>query len=242
MTPRFFCDTLPHPELSEPLCALGSEETRHARKVLRLSEGEAVQLFDGSGVLAEAELEGYRDGAAWCRVLSMGMVHAPRPMITVAAAVPKGSRADDMVNQLGQLGADRFVPMMCERGVVEPGAGKMERFEKVSLVSAKQSGRLTLMRVEPAKGLMDVLAEVCDVGLILDPEGGRPADMAGRLQGSQHTMLMIGPEGGFTDSELAEAEAAGFERWCIAPHVLRIETAAASALAVLRYLGGGGTI
>lgn len=236
--PRFYSPDLPHPRLSEGLCALDAEETRHARKVLRLSEGQRVELFDGAGQLAAADLVAYRDGVAVCRVKSVESVDPPKPRLTVASAVPKGPRAEDMVNQLAQLGADRFVPLRCERGVVDPGEGKLERFAKASLAAAKQSGRLHFMKVLAPSSLAEALDEVCDIGLILDPRGESINDLPGRLEVSTHTMLLIGPEGGWTPSELDAADRAGYDRWKLGPNVLRIETAATTAVGVLRYLAG----
>lgn len=237
-SPRFYCPNLPHPRLSEGLCALDADETRHARKVLRLSEGQRVELFDGAGQLATADLVAYREGAAVCRVLSVESVDPPSPKLTIACAVPKGPRAEDMVNQLAQLGADRFVPLRCERGIVDPGDGKLERFAKASLTAAKQSGRLHFMKVLAPAMLAEVLDEVCDIGLILDPRGEPLNDLPDRLTVSKHTMLLIGPEGGWTPSELDAAERAGYDRWKLGPNVLRIETAATTAVGVLRYLAG----
>lgn len=250
--PRFFCPTLGAASLSESpvatelLCTLDHDETRHARKVLRLSEGDRVELFDGHGRLADAQLSAFeksRDGfMAVCRVREVRSAAEARPRITVASAVPKGPRAEAMVNQLGQLGADVFVPVRCGRSAVEPGGGKIERYEKAALASAKQSGRPWLMRVEPMADLADVLrgsGAAAGVKLLLDPRGETMAGLATQLESAEKVVVLIGPEGGWTDTELAAADAAGFLRWCINDNVLRIEAAATAAVSVLRYLAAG---
>lgn len=236
MAARFFCPTLPHPRLSDPRCLLGPEETRHARKVLRIAVGETVELFDGSGGVGTAILEDYTEQGALCRVTAITETEPLLPRITVACAVPKGPRADDMVNQLSQLGCDRLIPMVTEHSVVDPRDGKVDRFRRVSIEAAKQSGRLTLMQVDPVTDFGNVLAEVCDFGVICTARGDRPADLASDLRDRQHAIVMIGPEGGFTDDELHRAKHAGYLPWCISPNVLRIETAATAAVSLVRYL------
>ncbi len=251
MPPRFFCDALPAANLSESatpagsaerFCTLGPDETRHARKVLRLSAGQAIELFDGHGKLADAQIVEYvrgggADDGTICQLHAVREVAPSRPRLTVASAVPKGPRAEAMVNQLGQLGVDVFVPVVSERGVVEPGAGKVGRYEKAALASAKQSGRPWLMRVEPSATLAQVCGRRFEVGLILDPRGTAQPDLAKRLAAAADVVVLIGPEGGWTPGELDVAEAAGLMRWRMAEHVLRIETAATAAAGIVRYLG-----
>ena len=237
MPPRFFCAQLPDPALSEAGCALDADESRHAQKVLRLAPGDACELFDGAGVVARAELTGYAQNRAQLRVLSRRREEPPRPRLAVAAAVPKGPRAQDMANQLGQLGVDAFVPLRCERGVVDPGPNKLERYRLAALAAAKQSGRATVMKVRPAETVADVLAAEPDLGLILDPGGrsGAALELPGRLATCGAATVLVGPEGGWTDAERQSARDAGFLSWRVAPHVLRIETAAVAAAAVVRH-------
>jgi len=254
MPPRFFCSELPAAFLSESaapgvspasadrFCTLGLDETRHARKVLRLSVRDAVEVFDGHGRLAEAQIvEFVRGGGTGgdgtvCRLGVVREVAAARPRLTVASAVPKGPRAEAMVNQLAQLGADVFLPVQSKRSVVEPGAGKVGRYEKAALAAAKQSGRPWLMRVEPTAKLNEVLGRPSDVKLILDPRGEATPGLASRLTSAETVTVLVGPEGGWAERELADAEAAGFVRWRMAEHVLRIETAATAAVSILRYV------
>lgn len=236
MPPRFFCTDLPHPRLPDPRCLLNGDETKHARKVLRLGLGETVELFDGTGRVGQAILEDYADEGAVCRVVALTEAEPLSPMITVAAAVPKGPRADDMVNQLSQLGADRLIPLSTTHSVVDPRDGKIDRFRRIAIEAAKQSGRLTIMGVEPVTDFGQVLAEVCDFGVVCMPGGGRPPDLAEDLRGRQQAIILIGPEAGFTEDELHRAEHAGYTAWCMSPNILRIETAAAAAVTLLRYL------
>ncbi|MEO1236739.1 MAG: RsmE family RNA methyltransferase [Planctomycetota bacterium] len=236
MPARFHCESLPDPALPDPRCELSPDESRHARRVLRLSAGDTVELFDGRGGVASATLTGFGKSGAVCRVDDVRRVPRPTPRVTVASAVPKGPRAEDMVNQLGQLGVGGFVPVVGERSVVEPGEGKRARFERAALAATKQSGRAWTMAVGSAVGLSDWLRESAGVEgprLILDPGGETGPAVLGGVATAAEVAVLVGPEGGWADGELAAAEAAGYVRWRLAEHVLRVETAAVAAAAVV---------
>ncbi len=122
----------------------------HALRVKRLRIGEPVTLFDGEGRLLDAEVlqAGRRD--LLVRVLREETEAPPRPAVHVRAAAPKGERADRMLEALSQLGAASFAALRTERSVVEPGEGKLERWRRLAIESAKQAGRAHLLRIDPA--------------------------------------------------------------------------------------------
>jgi len=236
--PRFYCPELPHPRFGEAVCRLDGEQSRHARKVLRLKTGDALELFDGKGGLATAKLLAYDGQQARCEVQQTQFHQQPMPRLTVATAIPKGPLAEAMAQQLSQLGVDRLVPLRTERSVVHPRSQKRERFEKAAIESAKQSGRLFLITLDELYTLDQALAALADLKLVLTPTGETREPDRDALDRAHHVMLLIGPEGGFTDSELNAIEQARATAWSIGPTVLRIETAAAAAAAITRYLVG----
>lgn len=223
--PRFFAPSL----AAHASVLLDADESHHAAKVLRLRAGEPVLLLDGAGGMAEAVVEAVSAKEVACRTGEVVRHPAPACRLTIFCAIPKGPRAEDMVDQLTQLGCDRFVPLVCERSVVDPREGKVEKFRRAAREACKQAMRPHLMEVGEPLSLAAALAAPAAKRLIADPRGG-----AGPRMLEADTALFIGPEGGFTDGELAAAEAAGAERWRFSPHVLRIETAAAAACAILR--------
>ena len=261
MPPRFYCSPLPDlaPEWSDAAggelaagggqgsrggCVLGPEESRHARKVLRLGVGDAVELFDGSGRIAEATLTDVKGERVACRVHAVRRAEVSGPWLAVASAVPKGPRAVEMVNQLAQLGVDAWWPLACDRSVVDPrrsGAQSVARYERAALAAAKQSGRATLLQVGGARTLAEALAEPADRRVLLHIETADAGEGAGgdalEFTAAERVVLLVGPEGGWTDAEVDTARAAGAVSWRIAEAVLRIETAAAAGAALARYLG-----
>ena len=235
--PRFFCPQLPHPRLSDRLCALDAEQTRHARKVLRMKPGDALELFNGEGLVGHGTIRAYEQGHAICHVASVDTVNPARPFVTVAAAIPKGSRADTMIHLLGQVGCDRFIPLLTHRSEVDPRESKLERFQRGAVESAKQSGRPQMMRVESAVWtLPQVLTEAADVRLITTIGDFPLPDLPQRIQTARSVLVLVGPVGDWTDDEIASARQAGFASWALGPYVLRVETAAAAAATILRYL------
>jgi 16S rRNA (uracil1498-N3)-methyltransferase len=238
--PRFFCPKLPEPGVSDELCTLSSPESAHARKVLRLSAGDPVELFDGQGSLAQATLTRYDAGQAVCEVGSVSQHTPPCPSLTLACAIPKGAHADQMIGQLTQLGVDRLVPLRTKRSVVDPRPAKLDRFAKASIEAAKQCRRLTLMRIDPIQSPGDVWQdEAFGLKLIASPDAAAVPDLGTRLKQVSEVLVLVGPEGGFTPEELAGAKDAGCLAWNIGPNILRIETAAAASAAILRWLTHG---
>jgi 16S rRNA (uracil1498-N3)-methyltransferase len=220
-------------------------ESHHALKVLRLHGGAAVELFDGRGRVGRGLVRGNAEtprGERNPRVLvaleQVQDVEPARPALDLAVAMPKGPRADDMVEQLSQAGVDRLIPLHTRRGVVLPGAGKLARFNRAVVESAKQCRRNYLMLVTDPCTLDEVLAQGHDLRLLADAPGAESGTNPGAelFRAARRVLILVGPEGGWAPEERQVADRAGCHRWRLGPHVLRIETAALAAAAVARYL------
>ncbi|MEM6333424.1 MAG: RsmE family RNA methyltransferase, partial [Planctomycetota bacterium] len=119
------------------------DEAHHGARVLRLGAGAAVTLIDGAGGVAGAEVVAAGRGEVRCRLTEAVRREArPRPGVTVVAPAPKGPRADAMADGLAQVGASRWVVLRSERAVVEPGAGRLEKWRRRAAEASKQCGRL----------------------------------------------------------------------------------------------------
>ncbi|GAB4197917.1 MAG: RsmE family RNA methyltransferase [Phycisphaeraceae bacterium] len=238
--PRFFCPDLPPAaarDISDPIRELQKTESHHARNVLRLSVGDTVELFDGQGSLASAQITDFTSGRAIIHVTSVITAERPRPYLTVASAVPKGPRAETMVDQLSQAGVDRFVPLCCERSVAVPHEGKLAKFRRQSIESAKQCRRLWLMDItDPQPPDVVWSAEPEGLKLLAQPDTKPTADLTETLASADRVLVLIGPEGGWSERELAGATEAGCRPWTFSPHVLRIEAASVSAAVLIRYM------
>ena len=149
------------PLLRVGLVELDQAGSRHARDVLRLAVGTEVEVFDDAGAVARGEIETL-EPLVTVRVDSIdaGGDGGNAPEITVAAAVPKGDRADWMVEKLSELGVSRFVPLATARSVVLPeGRNKRERWSRIASESAKQSRRRGVMRIEELTKFSDAMTQ-----------------------------------------------------------------------------------
>ena len=162
-----------------------------------------------------------------CVVLTEAATARALPPLTVCCAVPKGQRADWLAEKLGELGVTTWVPLLTERGIVEPGGNKVERWRRLAESAARQSRSPTVLEVvAPAK----VAAVLNDIGpgVVLTTE--RPA--GGLVAAS---VLYVGPEGGWSERELAGVRRGGGCGFAsLGETVLRVETAAIVAAGVVR--------
>jgi 16S rRNA (uracil1498-N3)-methyltransferase len=209
---------------------LDHTQSKHAWKVLRLTPGDKVQLVDGSGHLAIGVIKQTKPVMS-VLIEEVTVIPPLTPRLTLACALPKGGRADDMINQLCQLGLDELIPLNTTRSVVDPRENKLSRFERIITESSKQCGRSHSMLVSPTMTLEELAERQFDEKRIGLPTG-EPLDMP--PTSVKTLLLVIGPEGGFTTDEEQWATDNGFIAWQFAPHILRIETAAAAGISILR--------
>ena len=201
---------------------LDGAEAVHLARVLRAKVGDRVVLFDGAGTEADAEVAAVGKREAVLRLLDVR--HFKRPKgLTLAVALPKGDRAEWLVEKATELGVGRIVPLHTSRQVAEP---KNERLARAALEACKQCGRAWLPEISAAAAWRDFATAATDVRWLLHPvEGSRPAP------GESPDVAAIGPEGGWTDEELAIGVAAGWRIVSVPGTVWRIETAALAVAA-----------
>jgi len=221
---------------SVPHVVLDGVEARHLSNVLRLGPGDHVELFDGRGVSARAEI--VRAGRREVELAVHELEHDPvpgGPEVVLATAVPKGDRIRLLVEKVTELGVDRLVPLKTQRSVVHPRDGKQKKMHQAVIAACKQCGRNRMMQIDPLTAWDDLLA-VENQSLVIAQRGATDSGEAiGRVLGEPagSLVLCVGPEGGWTDDELAAAEAVGAKMVGLGRHVLRIETAAVAVAAMV---------
>jgi len=221
---------------------LPEDAARHVAQVLRMRAGETLTLFDGeAGECAATIVEASRREV---RVRIDGQVAVDResPLdITLVQCVSKGERMDYTIQKAVELGVTRIVPLLSERSVVRLDAErwdrKLEHWRGVMVSACEQSGRTRLPALAPVTRLDAWLATPADdcLRLVLAPTG---AVSLKALAPTARLALLIGPEGGLSDAELAAARRAGCTAIGLGPRVLRTETAGVAALAALQVLWG----
>ncbi|MCC8190002.1 MAG: 16S rRNA (uracil(1498)-N(3))-methyltransferase [Planctomycetes bacterium] len=234
--PRFLLD---QPLTGPGEYVLGRLEAHHARQVLRLGRGDAVVVFDGRGGAAEAEITGGGRGELVVTVTEVRTGERPPLRLTVATAIPKGKRWQMLVEKCTELGVDRIQPLLTERSVAR-GEGDGEKWRRWVVEAAKQCRRLWLPEVASPISLADFLHRSREDGarlVVADPGGEAPAAVLPSPPPALAFAIVIGPEGGLTDAEVAACRAAGARLVRLGPFVLRVETAAAAACALIRGMG-----
>ncbi len=245
----------PHVLVAEPLYGVDRDDlvpvadatVRHLRRVLRLADGAALSITDGAGRTAEAVLE-----AQGARLRSaVTSIPAPVPRLVLAQALSKGRRAEDAVRVACELGVDLLVPVVAERTQGRPDARASEtlvtRWRAVAAAALEQSRGAWLAGVTaPVPGPVAVPSAAPSVSssLRLIAAPGSPAlpdvlhgvDVGGAPP--QEIVVAIGPEGGWSEQEVADATTGGWVPVGLGPTVLRTEHAGPAAVAVIAALAG----
>lgn len=215
------------PQLSEqgPI-TLGEDSSHHLLRVVRIRLGERVELFDGLGHVAVAELVADTDGLARLALCEAPRLAAPPHQRHLLVGVPKGSAMDLAVRQATEAGVTHIHPLLLARCVAK--GDRAERWRRIATSAAQQCGRgdipeiLPLAKLEEADGRLGPAAR-----LVAHPGGGPLASIEGPAA------LLIGPEGGLTSDELRRAQKLGYERISLGAFVFRSETACAVGIASL---------
>jgi 16S rRNA (uracil1498-N3)-methyltransferase len=209
--------------------ALSREQAHHLVHVLRLREGAEVSLFDGSGSAARAVVHRIAGREVELRVLGPEPSRESALSLTIAVAPPKGDRMSFLIEKLTELGVTRVIPLKTERG---RSVGSLERLRRIALESCKQSGRSRMPTLEDARPLESVLEEP---GAVV---AAHPGSAPLSLSRSDAVVALVGPEGGWSEKELALLSSSGVKFFGMGPRTLRTETAAITAAAVIQLLAG----
>lgn len=215
---------------------LPEEESRHVVRVLRLSEGDEVEVVDGRGTLYTCRVA--LAHAKHCHLNIEATRHVPphwgRRIVLGVAPTKNMDRLEWVVEKATELGVDRVVPLLCEHS--ERRVLKTERLHKIAVAAMKQSLKATLPRIDELTPLSRLVAEpfegdrfvaYCDEAL---PREQR-LELARVISADRDTMVLIGPEGDFSPAEVERLLAAGFKPVTLGQSRLRTETAALMAVA-----------
>ncbi len=238
----FYVDALPE---AGALAVVSGDEGFHAATVRRIRPGEQLLLGDGAGGLARCSVQhAGRDGLS-ARVLSRWSVAPSRPAVTVVQALPKAERSELAIELATEAGADAFVAWQARRCVARwdgPRVDKgLRRWRAVAKSAARQSRRAHIPPVDGvlstaalAQHVRDEVSAGATVLVLHESATDRLTDLP--LAQVNSVLLVVGPEGGIADDELAALIGAGAMAVRLGPSVLRTSTAAAIALGALGVL------
>lgn len=241
MAPRFL---VPDLDTSGDTLGLSPEEAHHAIRVLRLTAGTAVELFNGSGRECAATIDSISREAVTCR---RGPVTAstrePAVRVTLVQSALAGGALDDVVRDATMLGARRVEFVCPERAQISPltleRRNLVARWTRVAIASAKQCGRAVVPSLHVWRRLEDALTaeRAGERVLLVEPSvtATAPWSPRGNVTARREAHVLVGPEGGWTPVELALAASAGWRPWRLGPRTLRADAAGCAALAVLLH-------
>lgn len=204
---------------------------------------EMVHLFDGRGKVAGAEVIDAGKQALTVRIVSVETVPARLPRLAIAVSQPKGERLDWMLEKLTELAVARIIPLECQRSVAHVKQERTDRWQRRLIEAAKQAHVAWLPEIETPRKLRDLLAEAerfTQVMVADTAPGAVPILVAaGTIDAQAQPVVMIGPEGGFSDEERQVMRQAGVQAVSLGATVLRTETAAIVAAGCVLNAGNG---
>ena len=241
---RFFCEKS---QIADGKVSITGEDVRHIRNVLRMRPGEMLLVSCGD------------EWEYTCRIASLSedevradIIDAQKPgkelpsRITLFQCLPKGDKMETVIQKAVELGAAEIVPVASKRCVVKldgkKAAARVTRWNAIAESAAKQAKRMIISEVHEILSFREALqyAQIPDSVLLIPYENAegmqKTRTLLSAIAPGRPVAVLIGPEGGFDEAEVEEAERAGFQTITLGKRILRTETAGMTVLSILMYL------
>jgi 16S rRNA (uracil1498-N3)-methyltransferase len=223
------------------------DQVHHLKNVLRLKPKDRAIIFDAKGNEYNSIIEEILDESVSFRIKSKHKIFPSKgSWITVACAIPKNSKMDNIVDKLTQLGVERIIPLETQRVVIKLDEHKKillhARWEKIAQNASRQSQRSRLPIIEPIKNIKEILSKREDFDLRLIPTlPGKRKSLKEIITKHKYKniIILIGPEGDFTPDEVESAKRVGFVPLSLGNLILRVETAAVAVVSFIRLYENG---
>jgi len=226
------------------------EDVHHVRNVLRLQPGEKIELLDGQGKIYLVKIDTIHKEKITCKILAETESAAIlKVKITLAQCLPKAKKMDWIIQKSSELGVWSIIPVISERTIAK--GSKSERWQTIAKEAAQQCGLPFIPEIQPAQPFKTLLQSVKNYPLALLPwELEQSTSLKSILQATNlpiqqpsnstiqqfnNFLILIGPEGGFSATEVNQAKEAGFRPVSLGPRILRTETAGIAMLSMLNY-------
>lgn len=237
MSPRVFTDV---PCAPGTRVTLDPADARHLALVLRMRPGDSITLASNR-VAWQATLQEVKRGRVIAEILTPLEPAGELPVaITILQAIPKGTKMDEVVEKVTELGAARIVPIRCERSYGGDAATKVERWRRIAHAAAAQSQRLVVPAIEAPADLVPAIERVgAEAQVLVAWEQAARSSLESslaRVDPDAPIAIAIGPEGSFSDTEVEAARRLHCDLVSLGPTTLRTETAAPAAIAAIAAL------
>ena len=240
------CFHVPSCEISDDRIRISGRELHHLVDVVRLREGDEITVLDGVGGTYEVTLVSCSRDVAIGEIKTRSRARPPLVRVTLCVGLPKAGKMDMVVQKATELDAHQIAPLLCQRTVPHLSAERAERrcarWRQISVEASKQSRRPFFPVISTPLHFDKALEEfhnhlelifVPRVSRSIGPEGLK--DVLKQNAGAREMSVFIGPEGGFTEDEVSRAISAGAVPVSLGGNILRTETAAIAALAIVLY-------
>lgn len=218
-------------------------EFHHLADVLRAREGDKVRVFDGTGVEYHGAIIKVKSKEAIVRIEFKEVIKEESAIkITLAQAIPKKRKMDDIIEKVTEVGVDTVIPLRTDRTVVDISEGqaglKIARWNKIAIEASKQCGRIRPPDIPGIKRFLEVLDNIKEYELALMPTlYEKEIDLKSVIRGRKlkSVITFIGPEGDFSEEEVRCAKEAGCITVSLGNNILKTDTAAIAVLSILKY-------
>jgi 16S rRNA (uracil1498-N3)-methyltransferase len=221
---------------------LDGPDARHIVRVLRLSRGDDLIFTDGMGTDFSGRILKCSRDQVVVEILDTRPTRTESPLsLTVCSGILKHQKMDDVIQGLTQIGITRWIPFFCERSVPFPDdralARRMERWQTIANETIKQCRRSRMIEIASPMTLDNILniTHEFDHCIAFWEQGGEPLSRLTPQKNGNRTLVLIGPEGGFSESEIHQAAEKGFIPFSLGPRILRAETASLCAAALVQH-------
>jgi len=227
LPPEFFLS-------NEPV--ITGEKARYLSKVLRLKSGELITLFDGQGNRYVAKCIKFSNKEVFVSILdrTTASVKSSSSLI-LAQGMLKGQKMDFVIQKATELGVDKIYPLITERTEVRTTARHL-RWKQIAQSASEQCGRLQIPEIETPIELKDFVKQYSSGILFWEGQAvGSLKEVLKRMARKEWLILLLGPEGGFSEAEVLMAKSHQYQPASLGPRILRSETASIAALSIVQY-------
>lgn len=227
-------------QISDNIAVITGDDYRHIVKVLRYKTEDEITLFDNSGIEYACVIKDVAKDAVSAEITARYGIKTESPLkIKLFQSMAKGDKMDLIIQKTTELGVQDIYPIVSQRSDVK-NTGKIPRWQKIADESIKQCGRVTSPVIHTEIRYSDIFdVEKSDLNLIFyeNEESASLADMKDDSE-VKSVSIIIGPEGGFSEDEVKQAESNGFVSVGLGPRILRAETASIAAVTLLQHIYG----
>lgn len=235
---------LPPEELRSDNVVITGDNARHLSVVLRVKPGDRITVFDGQGYKYDCSILSSHKREVIARITGKELYSVEPPLsITLAQGLPKSDKMDLIIQKSTELGASKIIPLYTERSQVRH-TGKVKRWHKIALSASQQSGRDRAVQiVEPVSYrdfLTDNILDDYQLKIVFSESTDKRnlKKLLNEYKDAEKILILIGPEGGFSEEEISFALNRDFLDVSLGPRILRTETAALTALSIIQYALG----